>query len=278
MVTGPRANYATDAASATELVPFYFTKNVSRNGDPRVAEIRYNDRSWCDTSTPKITLWSFSRKHAMWRCPQCAESIDSEWEICWCCGTSRDGKIDPDFQRSVQHDDAPPAVRHSDSGFNRAFLVFSLVLSAVFGAAYPFVFHTVPEDPLKGPAATSVIPWILVILFGIAAGPLTFALISSVNAMVNSGNPPSEETGNWFFERYLVRRPEPLKTLSQALWSNGIFAIFLLFAHATSLQFPSPLPVGLWLTVPSLWLTIRYVESQRHPQKPHSSAGASPSR
>ncbi len=81
------------------------------------------------------------------------------------------------------------------------FLVFRLVLSAVFGAAYPFVFHTVPEDPLKGPAATSVIPWILVILFGIAAGPLTFAMISFVNAIVHSGNPPSEETGNWFFER-----------------------------------------------------------------------------
>ncbi|QDT47738.1 hypothetical protein Pan258_17740 [Symmachiella dynata] len=206
----------------------------------------------------------------MWSCPQCAESIESEWEICWCCGTSRDGTVDPDFQRSVQRDDAPLAVRHSATGFNRAFLVFSLALSAVFGAAYPLVFHTVPEDPLKGPAATSVIPWILVILFGIAAGPLAFAMISCVNAIVNSGNQRSVESGNWFFERYLVSRPEPLKSLRQALWSNGIFAIFLLFAHATALQFPSPLPVGLWLTLPSLWLTIRYVESQRPVQSPHN--------
>jgi len=214
----------------------------------------------------------------MWSCPRCTESIESEWEICWCCGTSRDGKVHPDFQRYVQLDDTPPAVQQSSTELNRTFLVFSLALSAVFGAAYPFVFHSVPEDPFKGPAATSVIPWILVILFGISAGPLTFAMIYFVNAIVNSGNPRSEESGNWFFEKYLVSRPEPLETLRQALWSNGIFAIFLLFAHAAALHWPSPLVVGLWITVPSVWLTIRYVESSHRLPAQCGSAGTPPSR
>jgi predicted nucleic-acid-binding Zn-ribbon protein len=41
----------------------------------------------------------------MWHCPKCREKIDDEFDVCWSCGTSRDGVEDPDFQRA---DDAAP--------------------------------------------------------------------------------------------------------------------------------------------------------------------------
>lgn len=36
----------------------------------------------------------------MWNCPKCHETIDDEYEICWNCGTTRDGVEDPAFERS----------------------------------------------------------------------------------------------------------------------------------------------------------------------------------
>jgi hypothetical protein len=32
-----------------------------------------------------------------WRCPECGSQVDAGFEICWNCGTSRDGQIDPSF-------------------------------------------------------------------------------------------------------------------------------------------------------------------------------------
>jgi hypothetical protein len=41
----------------------------------------------------------------MWNCPKCAAVVDEEFEICWQCGTNREGVEDPTF---VKADDAPP--------------------------------------------------------------------------------------------------------------------------------------------------------------------------
>lgn len=35
----------------------------------------------------------------MWNCSKCKEKVDDEFEICWSCGTTRDGVEDPDFAR-----------------------------------------------------------------------------------------------------------------------------------------------------------------------------------
>ncbi len=40
----------------------------------------------------------------MWTCPNCQTQVDASFDVCWSCGTSRDGTKDPNFVRA---DDAP---------------------------------------------------------------------------------------------------------------------------------------------------------------------------
>jgi len=40
----------------------------------------------------------------MWTCPKCGTKIDPSFEVCWCCGTTPEGVVDPNFVRA----DAPP--------------------------------------------------------------------------------------------------------------------------------------------------------------------------
>jgi predicted nucleic-acid-binding Zn-ribbon protein len=37
----------------------------------------------------------------MWQCPKCNEKLEESDEVCWSCGTSKEGKEDPSFQREV---------------------------------------------------------------------------------------------------------------------------------------------------------------------------------
>lgn len=39
----------------------------------------------------------------MWACPKCQESLDDDFDICWQCGTDREGNVDESF---VSADDA----------------------------------------------------------------------------------------------------------------------------------------------------------------------------
>ena len=32
-------------------------------------------------------------------CPKCSAKVDNSFEVCWSCGTSRDGEEDPAFAR-----------------------------------------------------------------------------------------------------------------------------------------------------------------------------------
>ena len=41
----------------------------------------------------------------MWKCPKCGETVeDDKFEVCWACGTSKTGVVDPHF-----NDDGPIA-------------------------------------------------------------------------------------------------------------------------------------------------------------------------
>ena len=35
----------------------------------------------------------------MWECSNCKESVEDTFDLCWNCGTSRDGTVDPKFER-----------------------------------------------------------------------------------------------------------------------------------------------------------------------------------
>jgi hypothetical protein len=41
----------------------------------------------------------------MWQCPKCRSSVDDSFEVCWSCGTTPEGIVDPNF---VTADDAAP--------------------------------------------------------------------------------------------------------------------------------------------------------------------------
>lgn len=51
-----------------------------------------------------------STRGKSWQCPRCAKQVEEEFEVCWNCGTSREGVPDPDFQPA-----APPAMDDDDS-------------------------------------------------------------------------------------------------------------------------------------------------------------------
>jgi hypothetical protein len=43
----------------------------------------------------------------MWQCPGCRETVEESFDLCWSCGTGRDGSADPGFER-VEADPAVP--------------------------------------------------------------------------------------------------------------------------------------------------------------------------
>ena len=41
----------------------------------------------------------------MWQCVKCREKLEDSFDVCWNCGTSKDGVEDPDFRKA---DEVPP--------------------------------------------------------------------------------------------------------------------------------------------------------------------------
>jgi hypothetical protein len=42
----------------------------------------------------------------MWKCPKCGEGLKDDFEVCWSCGTNKQGVLDPNF---LDPEAAPPA-------------------------------------------------------------------------------------------------------------------------------------------------------------------------
>jgi predicted nucleic-acid-binding Zn-ribbon protein len=65
-----------------------------------------------------------ARVAAMWTCGNCREVLEDQFDACWSCGCSRDGKLDLAFVREPPSDDAfvrePPSDDH-DSPVSREF-------------------------------------------------------------------------------------------------------------------------------------------------------------
>ncbi len=38
-----------------------------------------------------------------WNCSRCREEIEDYLEVCWSCGTGRDGTVDPEFQSADEY-------------------------------------------------------------------------------------------------------------------------------------------------------------------------------
>ena len=50
---------------------------------------------------------SRERGRAVWECKKCRERVEGSFDVCWNCGTSRDGAEDPSF-RWADDEGAPP--------------------------------------------------------------------------------------------------------------------------------------------------------------------------
>jgi hypothetical protein len=37
----------------------------------------------------------------MWTCPSCQADVEDQFEICWACGSNREGVVDPNFARDT---------------------------------------------------------------------------------------------------------------------------------------------------------------------------------
>jgi hypothetical protein len=33
----------------------------------------------------------------MWKCPRCGEGVEDDFDVCWSCGSNREGQENPDF-------------------------------------------------------------------------------------------------------------------------------------------------------------------------------------
>jgi hypothetical protein len=44
----------------------------------------------------------------MWTCPKCGNKVDPSFDVCWCCGTTREGVPDPDFVRADAEPETSP--------------------------------------------------------------------------------------------------------------------------------------------------------------------------
>jgi hypothetical protein len=56
-----------------------------------------------DPSSPEdvLTLCDDPAPHGAWTCPQCRQPVPGNFEVCWNCGTGRDGAADSDFGKEA---------------------------------------------------------------------------------------------------------------------------------------------------------------------------------
>jgi uncharacterized membrane protein YvbJ len=51
----------------------------------------------------------------MWQCVKCQENLEDSFDLCWNCGTTRDGVEDPSFGNAAENElvdtDKPIAVK-----------------------------------------------------------------------------------------------------------------------------------------------------------------------
>jgi len=53
----------------------------------------------------------------VWNCPKCREQVEENFEVCWSCGTAKDGSEDPSFRRADDAvAEAPAAADISSAG------------------------------------------------------------------------------------------------------------------------------------------------------------------
>lgn len=73
----------------------------------------------------------------MWKCLKCGEEIEDDFEVCWACGTSREGIEDPAFKPAETLQNAGGDI----GGYNRfgSGAIAGAVVAAVLAFVHPFL-------------------------------------------------------------------------------------------------------------------------------------------
>ena len=107
----------------------------------------------------------------MWDCPKCSEQIEESFQVCWNCGTSKDGREDPDFQpEGTPEDRAGP--REDAESVGRSRPRACLLAGAVYGFVVAFMprpteFQEDPFEEIVGDLPLWGSACLLVLTFGV---------------------------------------------------------------------------------------------------------------
>jgi hypothetical protein len=70
----------------------------------------------------------------MWRCPECGTDVEGSFDVCWRCGTTRNGTRDPEFRTADDPEAIPETPRERPQFTIGSILLLTLVLSLLFAA------------------------------------------------------------------------------------------------------------------------------------------------
>ena len=88
----------------------------------------------------------------MWKCQNCNEQVEDNFDVCWNCGTKMDGRIDEEFQ-SVVVDDSDETGIVAESQTQRELLE---TINRRVGCLYLFMIAVIALILLEG---ISVLLW-----------------------------------------------------------------------------------------------------------------------
>ena len=107
----------------------------------------------------------------MWDCTKCGERIEDSFEVCWNCGTWKDGREDPDFRpEGTPEDRAGPREQAGSTGRSRPRTW--LLAAAVYGFVLAFTprptgFQEDPMGEIFGLLPFWVLACLPVLMFGV---------------------------------------------------------------------------------------------------------------
>jgi hypothetical protein len=99
----------------------------------------------------------------MWQCGKCREKVEDNFDVCWNCGTSKEGVVDPGFQREDTGEDM--VVRRGPTG-DRADTAAPQVMAPATAGAGP----AVPSTETQRFEADHPVAHVLVTVFRVSAG------------------------------------------------------------------------------------------------------------
>ena len=96
----------------------------------------------------------------MWKCPQCHESLRDSFEVCWNCGTSKDGSLDPGFASLKELEREPEPSQKGSASCSEPIMLHELGKNPVLNSATALADGIMLGGWLGGLLAALGLAWI----------------------------------------------------------------------------------------------------------------------